>query len=128
MSANAKGEYIVGEVVPLEAKGEYIVGEIVSLDFTGEVSGDERSVMMVAYDKSIRVGHIDVIVVEKSAYENDVKAGKDAIVSASALEAALDRSPYDISPCGKCGMPVVCIPEGLAPWCEKCAKEEEDEQ
>ena len=36
------------------------------------------------------------------------------------LRTALERSPYDISPCGECGNPVVCLPEGLA-LCEHCA-------
>ena len=40
------------------------------------------------------------------------------------IEAALAQSPYDISPCGGCGLPVVCLPEGLAPLCVKCAKEQ----
>jgi len=32
---------------------------------------------------------------------------------------AYDRSGLDISPCGECGHPVVCIPDGL-PICEPC--------
>jgi hypothetical protein len=36
-----------------------------------------------------------------------------------AFKAALDRSPFDISPCMQCGQPVVCLPDGM-PCCEAC--------
>lgn len=39
------------------------------------------------------------------------------------LQDAIDRGGYDLSPCGSCGNPVVCIPDGL-PLCESCALEE----
>lgn len=38
-------------------------------------------------------------------------------------EDALERSAFDVSPCGRCGLPVICIPDGL-PFCSECAKEE----
>lgn len=44
-----------------------------------------------------------------------------------ALRAAIDRSGFDLSPCGVCGEPVVCIPDGL-PMCEPCARKESNEQ
>ena len=39
------------------------------------------------------------------------------------LHDAIDRGGYDVSPCGSCGDPVVCIPDGL-PLCESCALKE----
>lgn len=39
----------------------------------------------------------------------------------TAFMLALHRSPYDISPCMKCGEPVVCIPDGM-PMCDPCGK------
>lgn len=36
---------------------------------------------------------------------------------------AIDRSPYDVSPCMVCGLPVVCLPDGM-PMCEPCARKE----
>lgn len=43
------------------------------------------------------------------------------------LRGALSLSAFDVSPCGACGLPVVCIPDGL-PMCEPCAKRAEREQ
>jgi len=37
------------------------------------------------------------------------------------LQDAIERGGYDLSPCGSCGNPVVCIPDGL-PLCEACAE------
>jgi len=37
------------------------------------------------------------------------------------LTELLDRSGLDISPCRKCGVPVICIPDGLA-LCKDCAE------
>jgi len=37
------------------------------------------------------------------------------------LHDAIDRGGYDMSPCGSCSNPVVCIPDGL-PLCEACAE------
>ncbi len=34
---------------------------------------------------------------------------------------ALDRSPYDISPCMECGKLVVCLPDGM-PMCDPCGE------
>lgn len=36
------------------------------------------------------------------------------------LVQAIERSGLDISPCMRCGEPVVCIPDGL-PMCKACA-------
>ena len=41
------------------------------------------------------------------------------------LEATMDRGGIDISPCGGCGLPTACLPEGFAPLCEACAAKEE---
>jgi hypothetical protein len=38
------------------------------------------------------------------------------------LQAVAD-SDQDVSPCGACSAPVLCIPDGL-PWCEACARKE----
>ena len=38
------------------------------------------------------------------------------------LLAAIVRSGFDLSPCGTCGEPVVCLPDGL-PICEPCARD-----
>lgn len=38
----------------------------------------------------------------------------------SELQAALDRSGFDLSPCFQCGELVVCLPDGM-PCCEPCA-------
>lgn len=43
------------------------------------------------------------------------------------LRAAIARSPYDISPCGRCGLPTVCLPDGL-PLCKKCGEKAANEQ
>jgi hypothetical protein len=38
-----------------------------------------------------------------------------------ALNEAIDRGGYDVSPCMDCGELVVCIPDGL-PMCRLCAE------
>jgi hypothetical protein len=38
---------------------------------------------------------------------------------------ALERSPFDMSDCMVCGLPVICIPDGL-PMCNECAEKEAD--
>jgi len=38
------------------------------------------------------------------------------------LESAIDAGGWDMSPCGSCGIVIVCLPDGL-PMCEKCAME-----
>ena len=38
----------------------------------------------------------------------------------------LDRSGMDISPCRGCGLPVVCIPDGLSSMCELCAAQDHE--
>lgn len=43
------------------------------------------------------------------------------------LDNAIKAGGWDISPCGMCGTPVVCLPDGL-PMCEACAVKESDEQ
>jgi len=43
-----------------------------------------------------------------------------------AVKAALDRSAYDICPCGECGKAVVCLPEGLPPICVQCHEANRD--
>jgi hypothetical protein len=39
---------------------------------------------------------------------------------ANVLSDAIDAGGWDMSPCGNCGTPVVCLPDGL-PQCESCA-------
>lgn len=39
------------------------------------------------------------------------------------LRQAIEDGGLDISPCGKCGTPVVCVPDGLT-FCKTCAEEE----
>jgi len=41
----------------------------------------------------------------------------------AALESALEHGGYDVSECKVCGVPVVCLPDGL-PMCETCAAKE----
>lgn len=43
------------------------------------------------------------------------------------LDNAIKAGGWDISPCGSCGQPVVCLPDGL-PMCESCAVKESNEQ
>ena len=38
---------------------------------------------------------------------------------------AIERSAFDLSPCRGCGLPVVCIPDGL-PFCELCESDDDD--
>ena len=40
------------------------------------------------------------------------------------LRAAIDRSGMDISPCASCGLPVICLPDGLGSFCVECWKAE----
>jgi hypothetical protein len=40
------------------------------------------------------------------------------------LRKAIADGGFDLSPCGNCGTPVVCIPDGL-PMCETCATVDE---
>lgn len=60
-------------------------------------------------------------------HDGDVDEAADEIVSLrqrlAVAEAALARSPYDISPCLLCGAPVVCLPDGM-PMCQPCAESE----
>lgn len=44
-----------------------------------------------------------------------------------AIRDAYDRSGLDLSPCCECGLPVVCVPDGM-PMCEACAIKEGEEQ
>jgi hypothetical protein len=37
---------------------------------------------------------------------------------------AIQDGGFDLSPCGNCGTPVVCIPDGL-PMCRRCATADE---
>lgn len=53
----------------------------------------------------------------------DVREALREIERLRQLEYAIDRGGWDISPCRLCGLPVVCLPDGL-PSCEDCAKEE----
>ena len=46
-------------------------------------------------------------------------------ISANDIIKAILRSGFDLSPCRICGLPVVCIPDGL-PVCEKCGRAESD--
>ena len=41
------------------------------------------------------------------------------------LDALLDRSGMDVSPCRKCGIAVISIPDGLA-LCKRCAEKAGD--
>lgn len=41
----------------------------------------------------------------------------------AAITDAIKDGGYDLSPCGQCCKPVVCLPDGL-PCCEKCAEGE----
>ncbi len=41
-----------------------------------------------------------------------------------ALEKAVSRGGYDISPCRECGEPVVCLPDGLGGLCVGCEEKE----
>ena len=45
----------------------------------------------------------------------------EIIEGAAMLQEALERSPYDVSPCGECGEATVCLPDGL-PMCEACGR------
>lgn len=47
--------------------------------------------------------------------------------AAAILTGALKDGGYDLSPCGCCGKPVVCIPDGL-PMCKGCAEKEAAKQ
>lgn len=40
------------------------------------------------------------------------------------LRSAIEDGGFDLSPCGNCGTPVVCIPDGL-PMCKDCALADE---
>lgn len=40
---------------------------------------------------------------------------------------AVAESDQDVSPCGFCNRPILCIPDGL-PCCEACAKKEGERQ
>lgn len=47
------------------------------------------------------------------------EAGLHVLKQVDALESSITRSGFDIAPCKGCGLPVVCIPDGL-PFCEEC--------
>ena len=36
------------------------------------------------------------------------------------LNALLERSGYDLSPCIDCGRDTICLPDGIAPRCKEC--------
>ena len=46
---------------------------------------------------------------------------------ADALQAAIDRGGWDVSPCMTCGEAVVCLPDGM-PMCELCAEREMEDK
>lgn len=46
-----------------------------------------------------------------------------AMRTAAAQVQAIEDGGYDLSPCGVCGKPVVCIPDGL-PMCGGCARKD----
>lgn len=51
--------------------------------------------------------------------------GESAEVKGWSLRAAFDRSEFDASPCAGCGLPVICLPDGLAPICNDCGPKRE---
>lgn len=55
------------------------------------------------------------------AYEQACKARDADRARATLLEAAIERSGMDVSPCRTCGEAVVCVPDGMSSMCEKCA-------
>ena len=91
-------------------------------------SGDIREWSVTGVDLGAR-GQGDVIELEHAERNTHGKiyVPKEMLVYAvrcSILMEAIERGGWDISPCGDCGRPVVCIPDGL-PMCEACAKESE---
>jgi hypothetical protein len=53
--------------------------------------------------------------------------GRVAIRYLIALALALARSPFDVAPCRLCGLPAVCVPDGL-PLCKACGENAANEQ
>ncbi|HUU98425.1 MAG TPA: hypothetical protein VM487_22045 [Phycisphaerae bacterium] len=65
-----------------------------------------------------------------TCYELQLAKMKAEIDRMRAYDSAMRNSGLDVSPCCGCGEPVVCLPDGMAGWCVKCAeaaKEQADE-
>jgi len=52
-----------------------INGQIVGLEFGAEDSDPDKSIMHISFDKNIRVGAADVVVIGKDEYD-DLKMGR----------------------------------------------------
>lgn len=62
-------------------------------------------------------------IIHRSSYGDapakELIAARVALEAYDELRAAIDRGGWDLSACGGCGEPVVCLPDGL-PMCETC--------
>lgn len=67
------------------------------------------------------VGITDSVVRGLFSIRDDLPPREHEVINSAVLMLqAIDRGGWDISPCGGCGDPVVCLPDGL-PMCESCA-------
>lgn len=57
-------------------------------------------------------------------WDHPITACNDCRQAAEVIQ-AIDRGGMDISPCLECGLPVVCIPDGM-PLCEACATKDDE--
>lgn len=106
------------------SKWEFYYGYETEWSFTAKHDGQE--ICRIPFDKlRIENGqHFDCVralnvgigwVIEKFGIDPDKTKVKGW------LKDALERSGYDFSLCSKCGLPVICLPDGM-PICEPCAK------
>lgn len=109
------------------SKWEFYYGYETDWSFTAKCEGVE--ICRIPFDKlRIKDGqHFDCQgalmvgigwVIEKFGIDPD-----EAPKAKGWMKAALERSGYDLSMCSKCGLPVICLPDGM-PICEPCAKKE----
>ena len=85
------------------------------IDYATAISAT-KSVIKYAYENGYHEHGYDLV----HAIESEVM---DLRRHRDELALAIEIAGMDISPCGKCCLPVVCIPDGL-PMCQRCAEEE----
>ena len=105
--------------------------------FSGVASGKEKptlllnNAMLAAQTVMVVLEHVKKMKRYGSAVMTQAKCERckelrgvivdQEVMHQTRLTELLDRSCMDISPCRKCGVPVVCIPDGLA-LCKDCAE------
>ena len=86
--------------------------------FSGVASGKEKPILLL--HNAMLAAHTVMVVLEHVKHIKKTDVGSTESLQ-DRLDALLDRSGMDISPCRRCGIAVISIPDGLA-LCKDCAE------